>query len=90
MITAKDILDLGDGMKVILLMEQAPLTDRFAQIMLTQAEFKAMREGLWKALPPSEGAENMRQIITSDRYSDISIPNIPALYTAEQKQDPKL
>lgn len=86
MITIDDIKGLSDGNKVILLMEVAPLTDKFAQIMLTQAEFAAMRQGLWTALPLGNGGPDTRCINTrTSAYNDISLPNIPALYSAEEK-----
>lgn len=90
MIDVKDIEKLGEGQKVILLMEVAPLTDRFAQIMLTQEEFAAMRRGLWTALPYSEIDPEGRKVTTSSLFDNISIPDIPALYSAEQKENPNL
>lgn len=79
--------DLG-GQKVVVLMEVAPNTDRFAQVMLTREEFKSMTAGLWARLPLSPRGDEVRIITTrSTEFSDVRLPEIRTIYTQEEKED---
>ena len=90
------IEDEFDTLKMVLLLEQEPLTDKFTQVMLTQEQYKALTGFLVSIRldVPHDGEKtpcddpSCLRFVTSDRYNNIHIENIPYAYTPNDLTNP--
>lgn len=79
-----------DAVKVVILKEVAPLTDRFQQIVLTKAQFRIVLAALTGVMPPDNKPcscgkvhEDGFMVTTNDDHEYV-LKDIPQWYTHEQ------
>lgn len=75
-----------NSQKWVLLIEEAPLTDKFVQIMLTADMAKAISKTLFGVLPHSKKHPGAYVIPTEDAHSAY-LPNIRFSYPDKDLQD---
>lgn len=83
MISSEDILEATNSVKVLVLMEAVPLTDRFEQIMFTPEQARQVRDAVFKILCP--GADDQLytvfDILTNDEVT-ATFTNVKDSYDA--------
>lgn len=77
-------------LKMIVLIEQDPLTDNFVQVMLTQDQYKKLTKFFVKNKSKGHvcGDDTCGGLTTSDRFKNIYIPNIPHMYSEDDLENP--
>lgn len=75
-----DIQDLGEIVRVVVLMETHPLTDVYSQVILTQEEFKQVTGLMWKFFPTTKDDE-MKCVTVDDKR--FTLPDMQTTYSDE-------
>ncbi len=76
-----DLTEMLYSVKVVAMMEVAPITDDFVQIVLSKEQTKKLLELLESFMPRSSLSSFV--VVNNDRFR-VKIPNIPEYYTPEQ------
>lgn len=73
MLSSEDILSETNSIKVLVLIEVEPLSDKFEQLMLTHTQAKAMRDALAKILSPDIDLNKDDQVFSYETNDDIKV-----------------
>ncbi len=91
MIKSDDFLEEIGATKVLVMLEVAPLSDKFEQIMLTEEQARKMRDALFFILTPKadESLEYQEFQITTNDEVTATFPNVHDSYAEKDIKDPE-